>query len=295
MYSTIKKHWGRSNLFGNIVLILILITTLTFGPFSVLAQETSEDSRLPQLILQEEEEPSIDVLVLGSFHFKHAPEFNAIEAAEQQKEIKRLVNSLAEFQPNKIAVEYERKDSLMVDSLYRSYRNGTHKLTVNEREQIGFRLAGQLGHQKIHPIDYQKPWGMNETLKWARKNNPEFIEYVEQWQKENAKMDSVMHRNRTIGEILSVYASESFIDRVQKIRMKTLEVGADKNYIGVDPVASVYERNMRIFANLTSIAEPGDRILIVYGAGHSYFFNEFIRQHPDMQLVDVKEYLPNLN
>jgi hypothetical protein len=273
----------------------MLIAVLTLGPLSVAAQEMDTGNRLPQLLLQEDEEPSIEVLVLGSFHFKHAPEFNPIQAPEQQKEIKDLVNRLSDFKPDKIAVEYVRKDSLKVDSLYRSYRKGNYELAVNEREQIGFRLAKQLDHPKVHAIDYLQPWGMNKTMKWAQKNNPEFTDYVEQWQKENTRMDSIMHQKHTIGEILSVYASEAFIDRVQKIRMKTLEVGADKNYTGVDPVASVYERNMRIFANLTSVAEPGDRVLIVYGAGHSYFFNEFISQHPDMKLVDPSEYLPNLN
>lgn len=293
MDSSKKKLWGRSVQLYYVVINFILVAVLTFGPLSVMAQKENKNGQLPELLLQEENEPSIEVLVLGSFHFKHAPKFNAIDAPEQQREIKKLVKSLSEFQPDKIAVEFERKDSLKVDSLYGSYLKGTHELAVNEREQIGFRLARQLGHPKVHAIDYLKPWGMNETLKWARKNKPGFTEYVQQWQMENARMDSIMHQNLTIGEILSAYASDAFINRVQKIRMRTLEVGADKNYIGVDPVASVYERNMRIFANLTSIAEPGDRILIVYGAGHSYFFNEFISQHPDMELADTKKYLPD--
>jgi len=293
MYSKLRKLWGRSNPFFHFVLNLILIGVLTLGPLSVLAQQTDEDERILQQMLQEKEEPSIEVLVLGSFHFKNVPEFYDMKATEKQREIKTLVNNLAEFKPDKIALEFERKDSNYVDSLYRAYRNDNHELKVNEREQVGFRLAKQLGHQKVEAIDYQKPWGMDKTLEWAKKNDPQFVEFVQNWQHKNARMDSILFKNKTVSQILSLMAGDAYLDRIQEARMRMLEVGADKNYIGVEPVASVYKRNMRIFANITSIAEPGDRILIVYGAGHSYFFNEFISQHSDMKLVDPIQYLSN--
>jgi len=293
MYSKQRKLRGRSNPFFYFVLNLILIGVLTLGPLSVLAQQTDEDERILQQMLQEKEEPSIEVLVLGSFHFKNVPEFYDMKATEKQREIKTLVNNLAEFKPDKIALEFERKDSNYVDSLYRAYRNDNHELKVNEREQVGFRLAKQLGHQKVEAIDYQKPWGMDKTLEWAKKNDPQFVEFVQNWQHKNARMDSILFKNKTVSQILSLMAGDAYLDRIQEARMRMLEVGADKNYIGVEPVASVYKRNMRIFANITSIAEPGDRILIVYGAGHSYFFNEFISQHSDMKLVDPVQYLSN--
>jgi len=293
MYSKQRKLRGRSNPFFYFVLNLILIGVLTLGPLSVLAQQTDEDERILQQMLQEKEEPSIEVLVLGSFHFKNVPEFYDMKATEKQREIKTLVNNLVEFKPDKIALEFERKDSNYVDSLYRAYRNDNHELKVNEREQVGFRLAKQLGHQKVEAIDYQKPWGMDKTLEWAKKNDPQFVEFVQNWQHKNARMDSILFKNKTVSQILSLMAGDAYLDRIQEARMRMLEVGADKNYIGVEPVASVYKRNMRIFANITSIAEPGDRILIVYGAGHSYFFNEFISQHSDMKLVDPVQYLSN--
>ncbi|MDX1587120.1 MAG: DUF5694 domain-containing protein [Balneolaceae bacterium] len=274
--------------------LLIVLISLT-APVTVLGQQAAEGERFIQQTLFEQEEPSIEVLVLGSFHFKNVPEFYDMKSEEKQREIETLVQNLAEFRPNKIAVEFERKDSSYVDSLYQAYRNDTHELRVNEREQIGFRLAKQLGHQKVQAIDYQKPWGMDKVLKWAKKNDPQFVEFVEQWQKDNARLDSILFKSKTIGEILSLLASDAFLDRIQEARMQIMEVGADENYIGIEPNASVYKRNMRIFANLISIADPGDRILIVYGAGHSYFFNEFISQHPDMKLADPHRYLPEFN
>lgn len=234
---------------------------------------------------------SIKVLVLGTFHFANAPDFNDIDAPEQQKEVESLVENLRKFKPTKIALEFQRKDTAVVDSIYNEYLNRNHELTVNERQQIGFRLARQSGHSKVYSIDYKKPWGMKKVLDWAEKNDPGFMKFFQDWQKEHAEWDSVLHKNKTIGEILSLYNKEEKINELQSARMRTLEVGAGDNYIGVEPVASVYKRNMRIFANLTEIAEPGDRILIVYGLGHAYFFHEFVGQHPDMEIVDIFNYL----
>lgn len=106
------------------------------------------------------DEDPVEVVVPGTVHFKNVPEFYDIKSIEKQQEIKVLVDKLAEFRPDKIALEFERKDSSYVDSLYSAYKESNHELTVNERQQIGFRLAKRLNHQKVHGIDYQKPWGM---------------------------------------------------------------------------------------------------------------------------------------
>ena len=103
-------------------------------------------------------------------------------------------------------------------------------------------------------------------------------------------MDS-LHATASIGEILRHLNSDALLSRIQAARMRTLEVGAGTSYVGVEPPASIARRNMRIFANLLAMAEPGDRILIVYGVGHSHYFREYVRGHPDMTLVQPREYL----
>ncbi len=295
MHYSNKSLWGRIQVGYGMLWCCILAAVLTISPTTAIAQQTTDEQQFIQQMLQEKEAPSIEVLVIGSFHFKNVPDFYDMKAPEKQQEIKTLVNRLSEFNPDKIALEFERKDSNYVDSLYRSYRNGDYELNVNEREQVGFRLAKQLDHQEVEAIDYQKPWGMAKTMEWAKENDPQFVDFVQEWQHQNARMDSILFKRKTVSQILSLLASDAYLDRIQEARMHMLEVGADKNYIGVEPVASVFKRNMRIFANLTSIAEPGDRILIVYGAGHSYFFNEFISQHPDMKLADPDQYLADFN
>lgn len=270
----------------------VLIFTLTVC-VTASAQESVDETVQSLIEPVEKKAKPIKVLVLGTFHFSQAPDFNDMGAPKQQKEILSVVDRLEKFSPDKIAVEFERKDSALVDSLYKAYQEGEHELAVNEREEIGFRLANRLNHQKVHAIDYKKPWGIDTLMKWAKKNDTEFLDYVNRWNHKTEKLESILQQNYTVGEILALWNSDAVLDRVQRVRMRMMEVGADKNYIGIEPVSSVYKRNMRIFANLTSVAEPGDRVLVVYGAGHSYFFNNFVRQHPGMELENIGKYLPS--
>lgn len=270
-------------LFG---LLMTVSCTLSFA-------QQSLDKELDSILQNNDREESIEVLVVGVFHFTDAPDYNAVDKPEQQKEIKELVASLSAFNPTKIALEYERKKGDQLDSLYRAYQAGSHELNNNERQQIGLRLAKKLNHDQVYSVDYKKPWGFNAVMKWAKKNDPEFINYFKDWRATSSKIDSVLHHNYTISEILSFMATDKFLNRLQEARMRMLEVGAGENYIGIEPVSSVFKRNMRIFANIMDIAEPGDRILIVYGAGHSYFFNSFFEQHAKTKLVDPAKYLNN--
>jgi len=265
-------------------LLIVICNNLSF------AQRSTEQT-FDSLLVENDEPASIKVFVLGTFHFTDAPDYNAIDKLQQQKEIEHLVESLSTFNPTKILLEYERKEGDRIDSLYQAYQAGNHNLNNNERQQIGFRLANRLNHEKVYAIDYQKPMGMGAVMKWAQKNEPEFLTYFRNWRSEANRIDSVLHHNYTISEILSFRATDKYLNRLQEARMRMMEVGAGKNYIGIEPASSVYKRNMRIFANIMDVAEPGDRLLIVYGSGHSYFFNNFFEESAKTRLVDPQKYL----
>jgi hypothetical protein len=68
-------------------------------------------------------------------------------------------------------------------------------------------------------------------------------------------------------------------------------VGRDSTYVGADVVAGRYARNLKIFANLARLTEPGDRVLVIYGASHGKLLRDFVRESPDLQVVDTDRYL----
>ena len=47
-----------------------------------------------------------------------------------------------------------------------------------------------------------------------------------------------------------------------------------------------------IFARLMQAARPGDRIVVVYGSGHSYWLRQLVQTTPGFRLVEANDYLP---
>lgn len=235
---------------------------------------------------------AVEVLVLGSFHFARAPDHWDVLSPEKQAEVREVADALAGFRPTKVAVEVEVRDSTEMDSLYRAYREGRHELAANEYQQLGFRVAGSMGHDRVWAIDYKHPWPQDKVDSFASRYDSAYTAYREAWGKAIGATQDSLYREADLGAILRWYDSPDFLARLQAMRTRTMEVDAGGTYVGIEPTTSIWRRNMRIFANLTSIADPGDRILVVYGGGHAYFFRKWVLQHPDMALVEASDYLP---
>jgi hypothetical protein len=52
-----------------------------------------------------------------------------------------------------------------------------------------------------------------------------------------------------------------------------------------------YLRNAKMFSKLTLIARPGDRVLVLVGAGHAYWLRHFVETTPGFRLADPRPYL----
>src|SRR5471032_1548219 len=117
----------------------------------------------------------IQVMTLGSYHMAnpgqdlHNAKVDDVRTPAKQAELADVAARLAKFKPTKIAVEaiIERPDFA-----YAKYETFTPEmLTTNadERVQIGFRLAHQLGFKLVYGIDEQSetidyfPWDKVEA------------------------------------------------------------------------------------------------------------------------------------
>ena len=55
--------------------------------------------------------------------------------------------------------------------------------------------------------------------------------------------------------------------------------------------AAWYQRNAKIFAKLMQIVQPDDRILVIFGSGHSFWLRHFVQNTPGFQLIEPGDYL----
>jgi hypothetical protein len=58
-----------------------------------------------------------------------------------------------------------------------------------------------------------------------------------------------------------------------------------------DYLTNWYKRNIRMMANVARISKPGDRVLLIVGAGHLPVMRDFAIHSPAFCLADTLHYL----
>lgn len=271
--------------------VLVALVILAVPSSSLRGQE----ARIPTL--DDPEKPQVRVLVLGVFHF-HNPgadyaQFEGIDVLtqERQREIEAVVDRLARFRPDRIAVERPAAEREALNADYRRYRAGDFELTRNEDHQLGFRLAARLGHDAVHPVDFRMGMRIDSMLAYVDEHDPELRARIDGYIDEIVQLMNRMQREETIGANLRFLNEPDHVLRAHEPYAVQATIGAGDGYIGARGVAGWYERNLHIFANLAAVASPGDRVLLIVGGGHTPILRHLVRTHPEMELVEAVEYL----
>ena len=243
-------------------------------------------------------QPRAQVVVLGTFHFGN-PGLDLVKTnvadvltPGKQTEIEQVVRALARFRPTKIAVEVSADRGARLDSLYAAYRAGRDTLGRSEVQQLGFRLAERLGHSRLYAADHGGEFPFGAVMEYAQRRDPAFVQRVQQ---ATAEMAAEMNRNqqqKSIGEIFRLENEPARIRRGHAMYVEIASVGAGDTYVGAELLAKWYARNIRIFSELQRIAQPGDRVLVIFGAGHAAILRELIASDPRLELVETNQYLP---
>ncbi|MCA0200413.1 MAG: DUF5694 domain-containing protein [Proteobacteria bacterium] len=239
------------------------------------------------------------LLVLGTVHL-HNPGRDAINiqvddvlAPDRQAQIVMLVDQLAAYKPTHIAVEHPATDQEKLDELYASYRAGTRALAHDEEEQIGMRLAAKLGLARLYAVDwngmppaeivhydfsaYAKSKGQEDRLKLLL--NPKRIPYPPLASADLVTFFHEINRPEIIAQSHRIYFDVA--------RFGDAEAQPGANWVG-----NWYARNLKIFSNLVDITDKADdRILVIYGAGHSHYLRQFAQESGAFRLHEVREFV----
>ena len=71
----------------------------------------------------------------------------------------------------------------------------------------------------------------------------------------------------------------------------TNHVGDDDSFVGADAAASWWHRNFRMYALVQRYAQPGERVLVIGGQGHTAILRLLLADDRDREAVDVRPYL----
>lgn len=250
----------------------------------------------------------VEVMTLGTFHFAF-PNQDIIQingdkqidvlSSKYQKEIVEITNKIAKFKPTIIAIEVNSSKQSKIDSVYNLYRNGKHKLTRSEHEQIGFRLAKQLQLKKVYCVD---DWGRNYSSIDSILNNPEHPMHNPFMQNFYENPDSLLMYNRKhvykakgiIEDLIEANKAENHVKNLGNYLISIFKFETDDNpFLGADFTSGWwFNRNLRIFRNIQKIpVTSNDKILVIYGTGHLNLLNLFFEASPEYNLVKTNSYL----
>lgn len=249
----------------------------------------------------------VDVLTVGSFHFDFPNlDVTRLEDSKQidvkedkyQQQLNRIVDQLAAFNPTHVVVEraYEKRDSLQSD--YQQYRHGTFELPRSEVFQLGFRLADVSGLSRIHAAD---TWGKNFDTVAAAIASEEKTQAFGAYYNDNPDTDlryvrsePVYKREGIAAELLALNTPENIQKSLGNYLIGHFKYEFDKgDYFGADfETGRWFNRNLRIFRNIQRIgAQPGDRVIVIFGAGHMNLLNTFFDASPEYNRVPLRDYL----
>ncbi len=216
-----------------------------------------------------------EILVLGTYHMAnpghdiHNMQADDVLSPKRQQEIAQLIEVLKRFHPTKIAIEAEVA-SQRVPQQYSDYLAGKYVLSRNEIDQIGYRLAKELGHRAIYPVDVDGDFPWQRVVNYAKANGIA------------ARFDSL---NAGVGTRVKFMNADSTVARDMGFYFAVVRFGEPFEYAGSDLVAAWYQRNIRIYRNIVALIDsPNEKILVIYGSGHLGWLQQDIANDASVRL-----------
>ena len=236
----------------------------------------------------------VHVMVLGSFHMAGSTrnvvndEAADLHSEEGRAEIDAVLDRLESFAPDKIMVEVypERMDAF--NERYAALRSGTYQPSLSESEQIGMQLAARLGHDRLYGIDYSAGLDYRPALALA-----EDLGQARLLAELEAMTDKLRAASQDEAQVLErlIALNGDHPMHGNAYYLSVAQMGTVENPLGALQIADWWKRNLVIFARAAHYSEPGDTVLIVFGAGHKHQLEQQFREARGFELVDPLVYL----
>lgn len=224
-----------------------------------------------------------------------------VTTPEKQTQLAWIAEDLARFRPTAIAIESVAPDpSSMIDVGFRSYRPEWLLSRADERVQIGYRLAALAGVDRVYAVDERDRDGIptyfpyGAVAAWAQANDragdlQAMGGVARQYLAELERRQRIETLGRLLAEVNA--PDEPMSTANASLYYGFLRFGSGDNLPGAELNGRWYTRNALIFAKLMQVAQPGDRIVLMFGAGHAYWLRHFASTTPGYVLVEPTDYL----
>ena len=249
------------------------------------------------------------VLLVGTFHFAYynrdvvktaADKQINILSDQKQQEVAELVNYIARFKPTRIFIEGWPGDTVWANR-YRAFKSGQRVLGRNEIEQLAFRLAKKFNLDTLYGADAGSIFDDLYESKDSVALRPVLTNIFSGWgddyhykcEKEICRRYDSLHRYTDALNLRSSLLSYFTYLNTDKSLARNYGSYFNGDYFeqgdtrGADALAmDWYNRNLRIYRNIQKgTYSPDDRILVLFGQGHSSILKQVFEADPAYNLV----------
>jgi|SRR5580704_3113824 len=237
-----------------------------------------------------------EILVLGMYHMSNPGrdvynmQADDVLSPKRQQEIAQLIEVLKKFHPTKIAVEAD-VGSERLDREYSDYVAGKYALTRNETDQIGYRLAKELGHKAIYGVDEEGDFPWQRVVNYAKgSGRKEKFDALSASMGAGVKEQGEFLQSHSVLETLEYMNANAKVAKEVAWYFAFVPYGEPGDYAGPDLLAAWYQRNIRIYHNIGALVDsPNERILVLYGAGHLGWLRQDIANDATVQLRELSD------
>lgn len=247
--------------------------------------------------------PEADFLFVGSFHMNnpgrdvHNTRVDDVLAAKRQREIEDVARLIARFKPTKIMVEADTTSQAKLDEAFAASCKGKRAMTRNEVEQLGFRIACGQKLAGVVAVDW------NELGPIRSEDSVDYLAAIQrhgqQAQREqDVRIGKALNdedqrtlANGTIGDMLLRLNSPEWLRANARAYFRIGLYGTAEDPIGANWDMLWYGRNLAIFNNIVRRTEAGDRVLVIYGAGHGNWLRQLATDSGKYTVHDTQRWL----
>ena len=248
------------------------------------------------------DDETIKIMVVGSFHMAGSTsdlvkvETDSVLTERRQEELQRVAKALATFNPTVVVTERETEAPDYIDPYFAEFDDTMLNENPNERVQVAYRLARTAGVTRVYGIDEQPsevepdyfPFDKLMAHAEATGQGEALQAMLDKFQGMVADEQQAM-RDLPIGEQLLRVNTGLLSSADFYYALSAFDRGEDQP--AAELQAYWFMRNAKIFSKLTNVVRPGDRIVIVYGAGHKYWLEHFAEHTPGYMKIDPAPYL----
>jgi hypothetical protein len=247
----------------------------------------------------------VEVMVLGTYHMGNPGldvnnmQADSVLTPQRQEELAALARALATFKPTKILIETQTAGPEFHDPGYSRFTPAQLATAANEIVQIGYRLAHLMQHEHVFGIDEQPGAGEPDYFPYdalqaflASAGRASELERLNEPIRAELAHFAAAQRSSTVAQLLArMNAPNSIYTTIGPFYYELLRFGDGEQQPGADLNGGWYLRNAKIFAKLTHVTVPGDRVVVIFGAGHNYWLRHFAGETPGYVVIDPLPFL----